>query len=101
MPEIPTNNDFDSAVQALWFDAKVDNFRNGHILANPTGAAILQLLNNQSERFSDMEKKIADIQIENEKLRVDNHRLASSKHLSQIIRSRALENFKCHKMNVE
>lgn len=95
-------------MQALSFDAKIDNFHDGHLLAIPTGAAILRLLNNQSEWFCNIEKTITDIEIENknietenEKLRADNYRLASSKRLSQAIRTRAIENFKKHKLNVE
>lgn len=62
MPGGPTDEDL---IAPLFFDARVASFHDSYLLANPTDAAMLRLLNNQSERFCTIEKRITEIEATN------------------------------------
>ena len=62
MPGGPTDED---VIAPLCFDTKVASFHDSYLLANPTDAAMLRLVNNQSKRFCTTEKRITEIETRN------------------------------------
>lgn len=70
------------------------------ILGNNAGASIFEFLNEQQKALSTLATRVTVVEKDNQELKEENHCLEGSKAIVQAMRSRVLENFKKHHINL-
>lgn len=70
------------------------------ILGNDAGASLFGFLNEQRKDLSTLAARVAVVEKDNQELKEENHRLEGAKAIAQAVRSRVLENFKKHHINL-
>ena len=70
------------------------------ILGNDAGASLFVFLNEQRKDLSTLAARVAVVEKDNQNLKEENHRLEGAKAIAQAVRSRVLENYKKHHINL-